>query len=50
VSGGSEAAITEGGIGGFNAMKALSQRNESPETASTNPISFASEAPTAIIS
>jgi 3-oxoacyl-[acyl-carrier-protein] synthase II len=34
VSGGSEAAITEGGIGGFNALKALSTRNESPETAS----------------
>jgi 3-oxoacyl-[acyl-carrier-protein] synthase II len=34
ISGGSEAAVTESGIGGFNAMKALSQRNESPETAS----------------
>lgn len=34
VSGGSEAAITEPGIGGFNAMKALSERNDSPETAS----------------
>ncbi|EAY29714.1 beta-ketoacyl-ACP synthase II [Microscilla marina] len=34
VSGGSEAAITESGIGGFNALKALSQRNDSPETAS----------------
>jgi 3-oxoacyl-[acyl-carrier-protein] synthase II len=34
ISGGSEAAITEAGIGGFNAMKALSQRNDSPETAS----------------
>ncbi|WP_026950185.1 beta-ketoacyl-ACP synthase II [Algoriphagus mannitolivorans] len=34
ISGGSEAAVTEAGIGGFNAMKALSQRNESPETAS----------------
>lgn len=34
VSGGSEAAITEGGIGGFNALKALSTRNDSPETAS----------------
>lgn len=34
VSGGSEAAVTEAGIGGFNASKALSERNESPETAS----------------
>ncbi len=34
VTGGSEAAVTEAGVGGFNAMKALSQRNESPETAS----------------
>lgn len=34
VAGGSEAAITEAGIGGFNAMKALSERNDSPETAS----------------
>jgi 3-oxoacyl-[acyl-carrier-protein] synthase II len=34
VTGGSEAAITVGGIGGFNAMKALSTRNDSPETAS----------------
>lgn len=34
VSGGSEAAITAAGIGGFNAMKALSERNDSPETAS----------------
>jgi 3-oxoacyl-[acyl-carrier-protein] synthase II len=34
ISGGSEAAITEAGVGGFNAMKALSQRNDSPETAS----------------
>ncbi|MDN3202574.1 beta-ketoacyl-ACP synthase II [Algoriphagus sediminis] len=34
ISGGSEAAVTEAGIGGFNAMKALSQRNDSPETAS----------------
>jgi 3-oxoacyl-[acyl-carrier-protein] synthase II len=34
ISGGSEAAVTESGIGGFNAMKALSQRNESPQTAS----------------
>jgi len=34
VSGGSEAAINESGIGGFNAMHALSTRNDSPETAS----------------
>jgi 3-oxoacyl-[acyl-carrier-protein] synthase II len=34
VTGGSEAAITEAGIGGFSAMKALSERNDSPETAS----------------
>ncbi|MDQ3394625.1 MAG: beta-ketoacyl-ACP synthase II [Bacteroidota bacterium] len=34
ISGGSEAAITEAGVGGFNALKALSERNESPETAS----------------
>ncbi|RJE75198.1 MULTISPECIES: beta-ketoacyl-ACP synthase II [Reichenbachiella] len=34
ISGGSEAAVTESGVGGFNAMKALSERNDSPETAS----------------
>ncbi|SFU26959.1 3-oxoacyl-[acyl-carrier-protein] synthase II [Pustulibacterium marinum] len=34
VSGGSEAAVTGAGIGGFNAMHALSTRNDSPETAS----------------
>jgi len=34
VTGGSEAAITVGGIGGFNAMKALSTRNDDPKTAS----------------
>ena len=34
VSGGSEAAVTIAGMGGFNAMHALSTRNESPETAS----------------
>ncbi len=34
VAGGSEAAVVEAGIGGFNAMKALSERNDSPETAS----------------
>lgn len=34
VSGGSEASIAEAGMGGFNAMHALSTRNDSPETAS----------------
>ncbi|SCY57596.1 beta-ketoacyl-ACP synthase II [Flavobacterium caeni] len=34
ISGGSEAAITIAGMGGFNSMHALSTRNESPETAS----------------
>jgi 3-oxoacyl-[acyl-carrier-protein] synthase II len=34
VSGGSEASINEIGIGGFNASRALSTRNDSPETAS----------------
>jgi len=34
VSGGSEAAVTIAGMGGFNAMHALSTRNDSPETAS----------------
>ena len=34
VTGGSEAPITESGVGGFGAMKALSTRNDSPETAS----------------
>ena len=34
VCGGSEAVITEAGIGGFNAMKALSERNDDPKTAS----------------
>lgn len=34
VSGGSEAAVNEVGVGGFNALKALSTRNDSPETAS----------------
>ena len=34
VSGGSEAAICIAGVGGFNALKALSERNDSPETAS----------------
>jgi 3-oxoacyl-[acyl-carrier-protein] synthase II len=34
VSGGSEAAITRAGMGGFNALHALSQRNDDPQTAS----------------
>lgn len=34
VAGGSEAAVCEAGVGGFNAMHALSTRNDSPETAS----------------
>lgn len=34
VTGGSEAAINEAGIGGFNALKALSTRNDDPATAS----------------
>lgn len=34
VSGGSEACVNEMGMGGFNALKALSTRNDSPETAS----------------
>jgi len=34
VTGGSEAAITAAGIGGFNALKALSERNDDPATAS----------------
>jgi 3-oxoacyl-[acyl-carrier-protein] synthase II len=34
VSGGSEAVVSEAGVGGFNAMKALSERNEDPKTAS----------------
>ncbi len=34
VTGGSEAAVTAGGMGGFNAMHALSTRNENPEIAS----------------
>jgi 3-oxoacyl-[acyl-carrier-protein] synthase II len=32
--GGSEAAVNQAGIGGFNAMKALSERNDDPSTAS----------------
>ncbi|NND07269.1 MAG: beta-ketoacyl-ACP synthase II [Saprospiraceae bacterium] len=34
ISGGSEAAVTKAGIGGFGSMKALSQRNDDPATAS----------------
>jgi 3-oxoacyl-[acyl-carrier-protein] synthase II len=34
IVGGSEAAVTRAGIGGFNANRALSERNSSPETAS----------------
>ena len=34
ICGGSEAVINEAGVGGFNAMKALSERNDDPKTAS----------------
>jgi 3-oxoacyl-[acyl-carrier-protein] synthase II len=34
ITGGSEAVISEAGVGGFNAMKALSERNDDPKTAS----------------
>ena len=34
ITGGSESAVNETGVGGFNALKALSERNNSPETAS----------------
>ena len=34
LTGGSESVITEAGVGGFNAMKALSERNDNPKTAS----------------
>src|SRR5947207_9906566 len=34
LTGGSEAVISEAGVGGFNAMKALSERNDDPGTAS----------------
>ncbi len=34
VAGGSESSITPGGVGGFNALTAISTRNDSPETAS----------------
>ena len=33
ITGGSEAAVTIAGMGGFNAMHAMSTRNDSPETA-----------------
>jgi 3-oxoacyl-[acyl-carrier-protein] synthase II len=34
ISGGSEACVNESGIGGFNALRALSTRNDDPKTAS----------------
>ncbi|WP_438946250.1 beta-ketoacyl-ACP synthase II [Sediminibacterium sp.] len=34
ISGGSEAVISEAGVGGFNSMKAMSERNDDPATAS----------------
>lgn len=34
ITGGSEAAVTRAGIGGFSSMKALSQRNDAPQKAS----------------
>lgn len=34
ITGGSEACVSEPAIGGFNSMKALSERNDSPQTAS----------------
>ena len=34
ITGGSESAVNETGVGGFNALKALSERNDSPKTAS----------------
>lgn len=34
VAGGTEAVISEAGVGGFNAMKAMSERNDDPATAS----------------
>ncbi|MDP4263951.1 MAG: beta-ketoacyl-ACP synthase II [Bacteroidota bacterium] len=34
LTGGSEAVISEAGVGGFNAMKAMSERNSDPKTAS----------------
>lgn len=34
ITGGSEASVAEAGVGGFNAMKAISTRNDDPKTAS----------------
>lgn len=34
LTGGSEAVISEAGVGGFNAMKAMSERNDDPKSAS----------------
>src|ERR1043166_8404372 len=34
LTGGSESVIGEAGVGGFNAMKAMSERNDDPKTAS----------------
>jgi len=34
LTGGAEAVVIEAGVGGFNAMKALSERNDDPKTAS----------------
>ncbi len=34
ITGGSEHAVTEAGVGGFNAMRAISTRNDDPKTAS----------------
>ncbi|BDD03652.1 beta-ketoacyl-ACP synthase II [Aureibacter tunicatorum] len=34
ITGGSEASVAAAGVGGFSALKALSERNDSPETAS----------------
>ncbi|HZF63011.1 MAG TPA: beta-ketoacyl-ACP synthase II [Chitinophagaceae bacterium] len=34
ITGGSESVISEAGVGGFNAMKAMSERNDDPKTAS----------------
>jgi 3-oxoacyl-[acyl-carrier-protein] synthase II len=34
ITGGAESVVSEAGVGGFNAMKALSERNDDPKTAS----------------
>ena len=34
ITGGAESVVSEAGVGGFNAMKALSERNDDPQTAS----------------